>query len=169
MSLTRINDRYNRINEVKVTGSICIYQFVLYVPSDKNVTQNTRPSLYTYVKNWAWDYSQICHLHLRHSCMFTYSQTGRTFRIFFKFTLLLPITKASLARFNDYFLICGTVCVKLHHGQTSISLMLRHWSWFLSFNMLLAVSVLETASSQQWVHDYMSWVRLAAWLISRLH
>ena len=74
-----------------------------------NVTQNTRPSLYTYVKVWAWDYSQVRYavpgfcclhancidLHLRHSCMFAYSQTRRTF-IFFKFTLLLPITKASL-------------------------------------------------------------------------
>ena len=61
-----------------------------------------------------------------------------------------------------------SVC-QLLHRQTSISLMLRHWSWFVSFNMLLAVSFLETASSQQWVNDYMSWVRLAAWFISRLH
>ena len=29
------------------------------IPSDKNVTQNIRPSLYTYVKVWARDYSCI--------------------------------------------------------------------------------------------------------------
>ena len=51
-------------------------------------------------------------------------------------------------------IVCSTVCVKLLHRQTSISLMLRHLSSFLSFNMLLALPALETANSQQWVHDY---------------
>ena len=31
------------------------------VPSNKNVTENTRPSLYTYVNIWAQDYSQLCY------------------------------------------------------------------------------------------------------------
>ena len=70
----------------------------------------TPDPLYTqsYVKVWARDYSQMCYtvpglypncvlnLHLRYPCTFAYSQTGKTFRNFFKFTLLLPITKASL-------------------------------------------------------------------------
>ena len=79
------------------------------IPSDKNVTHNIRPFLYTYVKVWAHNYSpnsvlycswslhlnSVFNLHLRHSCRFAYS-----------------------------------VCVKLLHRQTS--LMLRHLSWFLS-------------------------------------
>ena len=31
------------------------------VPSDKYITQNTRPSLYTYMKVWARGYSQTCY------------------------------------------------------------------------------------------------------------
>ena len=86
--------------------------------------------------------------------MFAYSQTRRIFSIFFKFTLLLPITKPLCPQFQDYVLVWGTVCVKLLHRQTSMSLMLRHLLWFLS-NMLLEVSALETVNSQQCVHDYM--------------
>ena len=53
-------------------------------------------------------------------------------------------------------LVCSTVCVKLLPRETNISLMLRHLSSLLSFNMLLALPALETAKSQRWVHDYTS-------------
>ena len=51
--------------------------------------------------------NSVLNLHLRHSCMFAYSQTGRTFM----FTLLLPITKASLSPVSmTMFSFWGTVC-----------------------------------------------------------
>ena len=53
-----------------------------------------------------------------HSC-----PTGRTFSIFSKFTLLLPITKVFCPQFPCLFSLLR-VCVKLLHRQTSISVML---------------------------------------------
>ena len=83
--------------------------------------------------SWFLHPNCVLNLHLRHSCMFAYSQTGRIFSIFFKFTLLLPITKPSLPLVSMTMFSFGVlVCVKLLHRQTSISLMLRHLSWFLS-------------------------------------
>ena len=53
-----------------------------------------------------------------HSC-----PTGRTFSIFSKFTLLLPITKAFCPQSPCLFSLLW-LCVKLLHRQTSISVML---------------------------------------------
>ena len=72
--------------------------------------------------------NSVLNLHLRHSCMFAYSQTGRTSSIFFKFTLLLSITKASLPPVSMTMFSIG-VC---QNRPTSTSLMLRHLSWFPS-------------------------------------
>ena len=130
----------------------------IFVPSDKNVTQNTRPSLYTYTYIrfgtrllpivlrccWSLHPNYVLNLHLRHSCTFAYNQTGRTF-IFLTLPYSLPPVSMTTFSFG--------CCVKLLHKQNSISLMVRHLSQFLS-NMLLAVSTLETANNQRWVHDY---------------
>ena len=98
--------------------------------------------------SWSLHPNSVLNLHLRHSCMIAYSQTGRTFSIFFKCTLLLPITKPSSApSFHDYFLIWGTVCVKLLHGQTSISLML------VSIQLLICCLQFLQPNSRAWFYS----------------
>ena len=72
--------------------------------------------------SWSLHPNCVLNLNLKH-CMFAYSQTGTTS------SLSLPCSSLSqnpLCRpsFHDYFLFWGTVCVKLLHRQTSISLML---------------------------------------------
>ena len=49
---------------------------------------------------------------LRQSCTFTYSQTGRKL-IFFKFTLLLPTTKASLPPVSMTMFLFGVLCASM--------------------------------------------------------
>ena len=96
---------------------------------------------------------------LLHVCL--QSNWKNIYSIFLMFTLLLPITRASLPLVSMTMFLFGVQCV--WNCFTDKCLMLRHLSCFYStFNVLLAVSVLETANSQQCVHHYMPWVRLTA-------
>ena len=95
----------------------------------------------------------VLNLDLRHSSMFAYSQTGRTFSIFFKFTLAPPYHKTlSAPSLHDYFSF-GVQCVsncfidRLAYKPDA--------DFYPTFNMLLAVSALKTTSNKQWVHEYM--------------
>ena len=77
-----------------------------------------------------------------HSC-----PTGRTFSIFSKFILLLPITKVFCPQFPCLFSLLR-VCVKLLHRQT--------WCWFLS-NFEYATCSFCSQNSKQptmgtWLH-----------------
>ena len=121
------------------------------IQSDKNVAQNTRPSFThmwrfgneTNVLRCSWSLHLNCvhNLHLRHSCMFAYSQTGRTSSL----SLLCSSLSQTLSApsFHDNFLIWGTVCVKLLHRQTCISLML------VSIQLLIHVCCLQFLLSKQ--------------------
>ena len=115
------------------------------VPNDKNVTQNTRPSLYTYVKVWARDYSQTCYtvpgLCIQTvSSIFIWGTLARLLTVKLEEqlpSLSLPCSSLSQKPLCPQFpWLCShlgyAVCVKLLHRKTSISLMLRHLSWFLS-------------------------------------
>ena len=105
-------------------------------PSDKNVTQDTRPSLYTYVKVWAWDYSQMCYA-VPGLCIWTVSSISIWSTLACLLTVKLEEHLSSLSlpysslsqnplcpQFPWLFSHLEYSCVKLLHRQTSISLML---------------------------------------------
>ena len=79
--------------------------------------------------SWSLHPNCVLNLHLRHPFTFAYRQTGRTFSIFLKFTLLLPITLPPVSMTMFLFGI-QCMCVKLLHRQTIASLILRHLSGF---------------------------------------